>query len=162
MEGKKTTLASRMAALLPAPVVDRLMRLRATANRRPKTTATLLLAFALVNFALLLMTGASNGTRAFEYPWKGRRSVEGMFKDKVLDQGHAPSIPYSLRNFLAMRSIRDSLELLRTKGFRSREDTLLFLRIMERYASLDTAFARQVAEAQSRDNPSANLKNTPK
>ena len=66
---------------------------------------------------------------------------------------------------MAMRSIRDSLELLRTKGFRSREDTLLFLRIMERYARLDTAFARQLADAQGRpgrNNPSNNHKNTPK
>ena len=151
-----------MAALLPTPVVERLKTIRSAANQRPRLTAAILLAFAVVNFGLLLLTGSADRARAFDYPWKGRQSVDGMFKDKVSDQGQAPSIPYSLRNFLAMRSIRDSLELLRTKGFRSREDTLLFLRIMERYARLDTAFARQVAEAQSRDNPSVNHKNTTK
>ena len=75
---------------------------------------------------------------------------------------HSPPIPYSLRNFMEMRSIRDSLELLRAGGFRTRQDTLLFLRILGRYARLDTSFARQLARGHVDTDRPENLKNTPK
>ena len=75
---------------------------------------------------------------------------------------HSPPIPYSIRNFLEMRSIRDSLELLRAGGFRTRQDTLLFLRILGRYARLDTSFARQLAREHKDSDSSHNQKNTPK
>jgi hypothetical protein len=153
-------LLKRMAALLPAPLQGRLKALRASANKRPRLTAGLLLAFALTNFALLLLTG-SRASKAFDYPWNASQSEGRMLEDHASSK-HSPPIPYSIRNFLEMRSIRDSLELLRAGGFRTRQDTLLFLRILGRYARLDTSFARQLAREHKDSDSSHNQKNTPK
>jgi hypothetical protein len=153
-------LLKRMTALLPAPLQGRLKALRASANKRPRLTAGLLLAFALVNFGLLLLTG-SRTSKAFDYPWNETQSEGRMLEDHALSK-HSPPIPYSLRNFLEMRSIRDSLELLRVGGFRTRQDTLMFLRILGRYARLDTSFARQLARGHVDTDRPENLKNTPK
>ena len=153
-------LLKRMAALLPAPVQGRLKALRAAANRRPRLTAALLLAFALFNFALLMLTG-SRTSKAFDYPWNASQ-MEGRMLEDHASSRHSPPIPYSLRNFMEMRSIRDSLELLRAGGFRTRQDTLMFLRILGRYARLDSSFARQLARGHGDLDSSHNLKNTPK
>jgi hypothetical protein len=153
-------LLKRMTALLPAPLQGRLKALRAAANRRPKLTAALLLAFSLANFALLLLTG-SRTSKAFDYPWN-ETQAEGRMMDDHASSKHSPPIPYSLRNFLEMRSIRDSLELLRAGGFHTRQDTLLFLRILGRYARLDTSFARQLARGHEDSEHPENLKKTPK
>jgi hypothetical protein len=153
-------LLKRMSALLPAPVQGRLKALRAAANRRPRLTAALLLTFALANFALLLLSG-SRTSKVFDYPWDASQSEGRMLEDHASSR-HSPPIPYSLRNFMEMRSIRDSLELLREGGFRTRQDTLLFLRILGRYARLDTSFARQMARGHKDSDSSHNLKKTPK
>ena len=144
----------RMTALLPAPVQGRLKVLRAAANAKPRLTAGLLLAFALLNFGLLLLTG-SRTSKAFDYPWDASQSEGRMLNDHASSK-QSPPIPYSLRNFLEMRSIRDSLELLRVGGFRTRQDTLLFLRILGRYARLDTSFARQLARGYKDSDSSHN------
>ena len=153
-------LLKRMTALLPAPVQRRLKALRAAANKRPRLTAALLLTFALANFGLLLLIG-SRTSKAFDYPWNASQ-MEGRMMDDHASSRHSPPIPYSLRNFMEMRSIRDSLELLRLNGFRTRQDTLMFLRILGRYARLDSSFARQLARGHGDLDSSHNLKNTPK
>ncbi len=153
-------LLKRMTALLPAPVQGRIIALRAAANAKPRLTAGLLLAFALVNFALLLITG-SRTSKAFDYPWNASQTEGRMLNDHASSK-QSPPIPYSLRNFMEMRSIRDSLELLRLNGFRTRQDTLLFLRILGRYARLDTSFVRQMTRGHGDSDSSHNLKNTPK
>jgi hypothetical protein len=153
-------LLKRMAALLPDPVQGRLKALRAAANRRPKLTAALLLAFSLANFSLLLLTG-SRTSKAFDYPWNASQTEGRMLEDHASSR-HSPPIPYSLRNFLEMRSIRDSLEHLHSSGFHTRQDTLLFLRILGHYARLDTSFARQLAREHKDSDSSHNQKHTPK
>jgi hypothetical protein len=153
-------LLKRMAALLPAPVQERLKNLKAAANAKPKLTAALLLAFALANFALLLLSG-SRTSKAFDYPWNASQTEGSILHDHASSK-HTPPIPYSLRNFMEMRSIRDSLEHLRSSGFHTRQDTLLFLRILGRYARLDSSFARQLARGHKDSDSSHNQKHTPK
>jgi hypothetical protein len=153
-------LLKRMAALLPDPLQERLKALRAEANAKPRLTAALLLAFAIANFGLLMLSG-SRTSKAFDYPWNASQTEGRMLNDHASSKQSTP-IPYSLRNFMEMRSIRDSLELLRAGGFRTRQDTLLFLRILGRYARLDTSFARQLARGHKDSDSSHNLKKIPK
>jgi hypothetical protein len=58
----------------------------------------------------------------------------------------AADIPFTWKNFQEIRALKDSLEYLMGKTQRSEADTLLFIRIFEKYARLDPAFAKAIVK----------------
>jgi hypothetical protein len=62
----------------------------------------------------------------------------------------AADIPFTWKNFQVISALKDSLEYLMGKTQRSEADTLLFIRIFEKYARLDPAFAKAIVKKPSR------------
>jgi hypothetical protein len=109
-----------------------------------------LLTATTLNFGVLMLVSEHGRQQAFSY-----QSLNPLTSRNT---GARPSgqtaaqIPFTLHNFLEVRVLKDSLTQLMGKQGRSREDTLLFIRILERYARLDTAFARSLSDRQHRQN----------
>jgi hypothetical protein len=73
-----------------------------------------------------------------------------LVKKEVTDG--VPSIPFSIRNIITVKHIRDSLQYLMAKEKKSHDDTLLFIRLMTRYAKLDTSFNRLINKKMRNEN----------
>ena len=116
----------------------------------------ILLGAATLNFGLLLLIARNTRQEAFSY--------STLHPAGLLRQGGSnaaatlPTIPFTIQNFLQIRAIKDSLALLIGKADRSREDTLLFMRILDQYAQLDTAFARELHDGVRSANKDAHMK----
>ncbi len=119
------------------PLRRRLARLRALANRHPRRSAALLLALlALHCVAVFLWTPSAAPT-----PGYGQLFRNGPSSG---DRPAPAGIPFSLGHYLEVRDLLDTLAYLRARPFHTRADTLRFLRVLERYARLDTALARRL------------------
>jgi hypothetical protein len=129
--------------ILPARWRQRLVHLRDLANRHPRRSAAILLTTLALQAALVFFWQPSVSATSLDYtqlraavPISPSGARPGM-----------PPIPFTIGNYREVRALLDTLEYLRSRPGHSRSDTLLFLRIMERYARLDTAFARSLRSA---------------
>jgi hypothetical protein len=133
-------VVSQLRNLLPSSLSRQLNILREKANRRPGMAAGILVAVATAN--LLLLVIVSERSRQQPLSYRSLNPIRRVVGDRQLPR--AAEIPFTLHNFLEVRAMKDSLATLMGKTSRTREDTLLFIRILERYARLDTAFATQL------------------
>ena len=147
---RRTSPASLLKAMLPSAVLHRLRSLREAANRRPKAAVAILLTATSLNFGLLMLVSEHGRQQAFSY--QSLNPLAPRITGARPSSQTAAQIPFTLQNFLEVRALKDSLTQLMGKQGRSREDTLLFIRILERYARLDTAFARSLSDRQHRQN----------
>ena len=136
--------------MLPSAVLNRLRSLREAANRRPKAAVAILLTATSLNFGLLMLVSEHGRQQAFSY--QSLNPLAPRITGARPSSQTAAQIPFTLQNFLEVRALKDSLTQLMGKQGRSREDTLLFIRILERYARLDTAFARSLSDRQYRQD----------
>jgi len=127
-----------------------LSRLRALANRHPRRSVALLLGILGLHTALAFLWTPSGPRASALY---GTLPRSGASPPSGGRPGQA-SIPYTISNYLAVRELLETLEYLRSRPVHSRADTLRFLRLVERYARLDTAFARQLRASERSQPPS--------
>jgi hypothetical protein len=136
---------------------QRFVRIKNRANERPKLSVAILLGAATLNFGLLLLIARNTRQEAFSY---STLHPAGLLKQSRSNAAATmPTIPFTIQNFLQIRAIKDSLALLIGKADRSREDTLLFMRILDQYAQLDTAFARELQDGVRSAKKDAHMKN---
>ncbi len=138
----QSSFAARIKHVLPTSMRQRLKRLREQANSRPRLAVGIMLTVAALNLVLLVVVSEKSRQQPLSY--RALNPVDRVIPNEQAFAASAPDIPFTLRNFLQVQAMKDSLALLMGKSQRSMEDTLLFIRILERYARLDTAFARQL------------------
>ena len=104
-------------------------------QRRPKKTMLILLSIATANFAILLfiVNHSKKPTIGLAYQ-----------KTKMALFTSSPGVDFSISNYMKLKDLKDSLELVMHKQTMTREDTLLFIRIYEQYEKIDPDFSKQL------------------
>ena len=104
-------------------------------QRRPKRTLLILLFIATANFALLLfvVNHSKKPTIGLAYQ-----------KTKMALFTSGPGVDFSISNYLKLKDLKDSLEIIMHKQTMTREDTLLFIRIYQQYEKVDPDFSKQL------------------
>jgi hypothetical protein len=116
--------------------------MRIIANRHPRKTVAILLAGVAFNVAIVIYLSETTRQQPFSYTSITPGKI--VAKEWETVNGRAADIPFTWKNFQQISELKDSLEYLMRKTDRNAEDTLLFIRIFERYAQLDPAFAKAV------------------
>jgi|GWRWMinimDraft_13_1066021.scaffolds.fasta_scaffold12920_2 hypothetical protein len=115
-------------------------RVREIANANPRKTVAIILAGVALNVGMVIYLSEKSRQQPFSYTNLSPAKVVGRDWEKVNLQ--AADIPFTWKNYQQITALKDSLEYLMGKANRNKEDTLLFIRIFERYAELDPAFAK--------------------
>ena len=104
-------------------------------QRKPKRTLLILLFIATVNFALLLFVVNHS-----------KRPTIGLAyqKTKMALLTNSPGINFSISNYLKLKDLKDSLDMIMHKQNMTKEDTLLFIRICQQYEKVDPDFFKQL------------------
>jgi len=132
---------------LPSRLRRGLSRMRALANRHPRRSAALLLSALALQTTLVFL--GPDPAPALSARYRALLRPAAAVPPSG-DRPAAAAIPFTLSNYRAVRDLLDTLEYLRARPVHSRDDTLRFLRVLERYARLDTAFAGAVARSGAR------------
>jgi hypothetical protein len=131
-----------LRSMMPSRLLRWCQRMRMNANRHPRKTVAILLAGVTFNVGMVIYLSETTRQQPFSYTSISPGKVVGREWETV--NGRAADIPFTWKNFQQISALKDSLEYLMRKTDRNAEDTLLFIRIFERYAQLDPAFAKAV------------------
>lgn len=131
-----------LRSMMPNRLLRWCRRVRIVANRHPRRTVAVLLAGVAMNVSMVIYLSEKTRQQPFSYATISPMKVIGRDWDTV--SLHAAKIPFTWKNYIEVSSLKDSLEYLMRKTQRNAEDTLLFIRIFEKYAHLDPAFAKAV------------------
>lgn len=131
-----------LRSILPNGVLRWCLRMRMVANRRPRKTVGVILSLVSLNVAFVFYLSEKSRQQAFSYTSISPGKLVGQ-QIKALNV-QAGDIPFTWKNYQQVSALKDSLEYLMNKTNRNAEDTLLFIRIFERYARLDPAFAKAI------------------
>jgi hypothetical protein len=129
-------------SMMPNGLLRWCRRVRIAANRNPRRTVAILLAGVALNVGLVIYVSEQSKQQPFSYSSISPIKLVGRQWDTV--SMRAADIPFTWKNFQEISSLKDSLEYLMRKTERNAEDTLLFIRIFEKYARLDPSFAKAV------------------
>lgn len=129
-----------MRIILPVRLRQWCQRVREIANAHPRKTVAIILAAVSLNVSLVIYLSEKTRQQPFSYTNLSPAKVVNRQWEKVNLQ--AADIPFTWKNYQQISALKDSLEYLMGKANRNKEDTLLFIRIFERYAELDPAFAK--------------------
>lgn len=131
-----------LRSMMPNRLLRWCRRVRIIANRHPRRTVVVLLASVTINVGMVVYLSEKTRQQPFSYATISPMKVMGRDWDTV--SLRAEEIPFTWKNYMEISSLKDSLEYLMRKTERNAEDTLLFIRIFEKYAGLDPAFANAV------------------
>lgn len=131
-----------LRSMIPSRLLRWCRRVRIVANRYPRRTVAVLLAGVAMNVGMVVYLSEKTRQQSFSYSTINPMRV--MDRDWDTVSLKATEIPFTWKNYMEISSLKDSLEYLMRKTERNAEDTLLFIRIFEKYAGLDPAFARAV------------------
>lgn len=131
-----------LRSMIPNRLLRWCRRVRIVANRHPRRTVAILLAGVTINVGMVVYLSEKTRQQPFSYTTISPKNVMGRDWDTV--SLRAAEIPFTWKNYTEISSLKDSLEYLMRKTERNAEDTLLFIRIFEKYAGLDPAFAKAV------------------
>lgn len=126
--------------IMPVKLRQWCQRVRDIANAHPRKTVAIILAAVSLNVGMVIFLSEKTRQQPFSYTNLSPAKVVGRDWEKVNLQ--AVDIPFTWKNYQQVSALKDSLEYLMGKANRNKEDTLLFIRIFERYAELDPAFAK--------------------
>ena len=135
-------------SMMPNRLLRWCRRVRIVANRNPRRTVAILLAGVALNVGLVIYLSEQTKQQPFSYSSISPIKLVGRDWDTM--NMRAADIPFTWKNFQVISALKDSLEYLMGKTQRSEADTLLFIRIFEKYARLDPAFAKAIVKKPSR------------
>ena len=151
----ESTLSKRaiMRLMMPVRLLQWCQRVREMANAHPRKTVAIILAAVSLNVGMVIYLSEKTRREPFSYTTISPVKVVGNDWGKVNLQ--AADIPFTWKNYQQVSALKDSLEYLMGKANRNKEDTLLFIRIFERYAELDPAFAESADARIAKSNTEA-------
>lgn len=109
------------------------------AEKKPYRTLAFMIAIAIVNLTFLIFwsykkTPDNPGFSKINF----KKTKESVVASPISD------MPFTINNYMAVRSLKDSLDYLMAKKQLTREDTLLFVRICQQYSKLDPHFSSKI------------------
>src|SRR4051794_3261840 len=128
---KENEFVAKTAATLEElkPVYQKsVIRIKNFAEKKPYRTLAFMIAIAIVNLLCLIFwsyekTPANPGFSKINFEKAKKSIVSSPMSD----------MPFTLSNYMTVKSLKDSLDYLMAKKQLTREDTLLFIRICQQY-----------------------------
>ena len=127
-----------LGSMMPNRLLRWCQRVHNIANGHPRKTVAIILVGVSLNVGMLIYVSERSRRAPFSYTSMSPVKLVSRQWDTVTLQ--AGDIPFTWKNYQQITALKDSLEYLMGKTDRNAEDTLLFIRIFERYAALDPAF----------------------
>jgi hypothetical protein len=115
---------------------NRYSKFKSAASRYPQRTLGIMFAIVGLNFLLFLYMNRKAGSAYSVKDFYSGKVVKEVFPDKR----EPTRVPFTIANFIQMKSIKDSLEYYLGVEHKTREDTLLLLRLFKKYEAIDTSF----------------------
>ncbi len=139
---KENEFVAKTAATLEElkPVYQKsVIRIKNFAEKKPYRTLAFMIAIAIINLIFLIFFSYK---KAPDNPGFSKINFEKTRKN--LMSSPMSDIPFTLSNYMALRSLKDSLDYLMSKKPLTKEDTLLFIRICQQYSKLDPHFNSRI------------------
>lgn len=139
---KENEFVAKTAATLEElkPVYQKSVnRIKSLAEKKPYRTLALMIAIAILNLMLLIFWSYRKAPVNFGF---SKINFEKT-KESIMSSSRS-DIPFTLGNYMEVKSLKDSLDYLMSKKQLTREDTLLFIRICQQYSKLDPHFSSKI------------------
>lgn len=120
------------------PIVNKIrLPVAGAAKKHPKRTFAIMIAIIIANMALLFFftddLNFENNHKGFDFNFS---EIIPKFKDPLPQN----QVDFSWKNFWTVKKIKDSMEYIMNKKHLSRQDTLLFIRLSERFSKVDNGY----------------------
>lgn len=128
-------------------------RIKDWMNRNPRRTVIALVVILFANFLGVLIYTMVTFERANTIEQQTIKDKEQKSDNiGLIEKGIPSGNSMSFGEFRKIGKLKDSLESLMEKGIKSREDTLLFLRIIEQYRKIDPTIDEDFKKIDSMTN----------
>ena len=114
-------------------------QIKSYAEKKPYRTLAFMIAIAIINLMFLIFCSYK---KASDNPGFSKINFEKTRENII--SSPISDIPFTLSNYMAVKSLKDSLDYLMAKKQLTREDTLLFIRICQQYSKLDPHFSSKI------------------